>query len=369
MSTQAPAPDRRFRTMIRRKLAITAGAVLVGGVLAGGALAAAPAQASDLSDTVQLLGHANPDAEHPALSHNIHNADNSYQGWSTVEGNGGAAYFDVALGGAVNDASIAALPDGSTQSVAIGEDGNLYHNIRYAGGGWQGWVAVKGNGGAKYFNGTDPSITGLPNANSQLIETGDDGNLYFNIRYADGNWQGWAALPGIAGAKYFSDQSASITGMPDGSSQLIAVQSGSGETYHNIRYANGGWQGWIPVEGESGSKTFDGRDPSITGMPDGSSQLIEQDLGGTLMHNIRFSNGGWQGWIPVDGLYGSDSIWTGTGVIASLPDGSSQVFARQQDDLDTTYVNTRNINGGWSGWTLVPGPDQVVAAAGFGSVS
>ena len=39
--------------------------------------------------------------------------------------------------------------------------------------------------------------------------------------------------------------------MPDGSSQIIAVQTSSGETYHNIRYANGGWQGWIPVEGET----------------------------------------------------------------------------------------------------------------------
>lgn len=48
---------------------------------------------------------------------------------------------------------------------------------------------------------------------------------------------------------------------------------------------------------------------------------------------------------------------------------TSQVFARPQDNLDATYENTRNINGGWSGWTLVPGPDQVVAAAGFGSVS
>ena len=367
MSTLAPAPGRRFRTMIRRKLAITAGAVLVGGVLAGGALAAAPAQASDLSDTVQLLGWDNPDAAHPALAHDIHNADNGYQGWTTTEGNGGATYFDTVMGG-IYGASIAALPDGSTQSVALGDDGNLYHNIRYADGYWQGWVAVEGNGGAKYFNGTDPSIAGLPDGSSQLIETGDDGNLYFNIRYANGYWQGWAALPGIAGAKYFSDQSASITGMPDGSSQVIAVQSGTHETYHNIRYANGGWQGWIAVEGEYGAKTFDGTDPSITGMPDGSSQVIEQDAGGTLMHNIRSVNGGWQGWIPLESLDGSGT-WGGTGVIVSLPDGSSQVFARQLGNFVTTYENTRDINGGWSGWTLVPGPAQLVAAAGFGSVS
>lgn len=124
------APGRRFRTMIRRKLAITAGAVLVGGVLAGGALAAAPAQASDLSDTVQFLGWDNPDAAQPALAHDIHNTDNGYQGWTATEGNGGATYFDTVMGG-MYGASIAALPDGSTQSVALGDDGNLLqHPLR-----------------------------------------------------------------------------------------------------------------------------------------------------------------------------------------------------------------------------------------------
>ena len=71
---------------------------------------------------------------------------------------------------------------------------------------------------------------------------------YFNIRYANGYWQGWAALPGIAGAKYFSDQSASITGMPDGSSQVFARQLGNFvTTYENTRYINGGWSGWTLV--------------------------------------------------------------------------------------------------------------------------
>jgi hypothetical protein len=366
MSTPAPVSGRRFRTTIGRKLATTAGAVLVGAVLAGGALTAVPAQASTWAYSVQLLGYANPGAQFPALSHNIHNADNSYQGWIATAGNGGATYFDDGQGGFYG-ASIAALGDGSTQSVAVGVDGNLYHNIRAANGGWQGWVAVEGNGGSKYFNGTDPSITGLPNGDSQLIETGDDGNLYFNIRYADGGWQGWAAVPGIAGATYFADQSASIAGMPDGSSQLIATRSGSDETYHNIRYANGKWQGWMPVGGYEDAQAFDGRDPSITGLPDGSSQIVEQDLGDTLYHNIRYANGNWQGWMPVAGLDGSGS-WTGTGVIAGLPDGSSQLFARQQSDVVTTWENTRASNGNWSGWTLVPGGGQNVAAAPGGAV-
>jgi hypothetical protein len=314
MSTPAPAPGRRFRTMIRRKLAITAGAVL-----AGGALAAAPAQASALPDTVQLLGVAPNGTDSPTLSHNIHNADSSYQGWAATEGNGGSQYFDVGtLDGLVglDSASIAGLPDGSTQSVAVGTDYNLYFNIRDANGAWQGWSAVEGAGGAKYFydvDGSGPSITGMPDGSSQLIATGDDGSLYFNIRYANGTWQGWAE-----------------------------------------------------VEGYGGAPNFEGYQPSITGMPDGSSQIVEQGDDGSLYHNIHYANGTWQGWRLVGGLDGS-SYLTGTAVIASLPDGSSQVFTTTAGS-NATWENTRASNGNWSGWTDLNGNVQTVAAAGFGAV-
>jgi hypothetical protein len=362
MST--PAPGRRFRTMIRRKLAITAGGVLVGGVLAGGALAAAPARASALPDTVQVLGTENNGTEFPTLYHDIHNADNGYQGWNAVEGNGSSQQFDV--GTAVTNASIAALPDGSTQSVAVGVDGNLYHNIRYANGKWQGWAAVEGNAGAKYFNGGDPSITGMPNGSSQLIATGYDGNLYINIRNASGSWVGWSAVPGIAGATYFSDGWASIAGMPDGSSQLIATDSGTNETYHNIRSATGVWQGWQPVEGLPGQQHFFGFTPSITGMPDGSSQVVEEEYGGYLYHNIRNANGQWQGWRPIGGPDGS-SYYTGSAVIASLPNGSSQIFTTTVNS-NATWENTRASSGVWSGWTLLNGYETAVAAAGWGGL-
>jgi hypothetical protein len=366
MLMSTPAPGRRFRTMIRRKLAITAGAVLVAGVLAGGALAAAPARASSLPDTVQLLGTEDNGTETPTLYHNIHNSNNSFQGWNAVEGNGGSKEFD--LGNEVTGASIAALPDGSTQSVAIGIDGNLYHNIRYANGIWQGWVAIEGNGGSKYFFGDDPSITGMPNGSSQLIASGDDGNLYINIRNANGSWVGWSAVPGIAGAKYFSAQWASIAGMPDGSSQLIATGSGNNETYHNIRSANGIWQGWQLVEGLPGSlsQPFFGFTPSITGMPDGSSQIVEEEYGGDLYHNIRNANGIWQGWRPIGGPDGS-TYYIGSAVIASLPDGSSQIFTTTVTS-DATWENTRASNGSWSGWTLLNGYEEAVAAAGWGAV-
>jgi hypothetical protein len=364
MSTPAPAHGRRFATTISRKLAIIASAVLAVGVLA-----AVPAHASALPDTVQLLGPfavgADGIADSGTLYNNIHYANGNYQQWEQVEGNGDSQDFNIAN---FNGASIADMPDGSAQLVAVGIDGNLYFNIRYADGGWQGWAAVEGAAGSEYFNGSDPSITGMPDGSSQIIETGDDGNLYHNIRYANGTWQGWAPVEGVGGSKYLSDAFSSITGMPDGSSQIIATLAGTNETYHNIRYANGSWQGWARVEGNGASSYFVGFYPSITGMPDGSSQLIETGDDGNLYHNIRYANGTWQGWNAVGGLDGS-TYFDGSAVIASLPDGSSQVFATVADSDNGAWEDTRASNGNWSGWTYVNGSIEVDAASGFGSVS
>jgi hypothetical protein len=139
MSTPAPAHGRRFATTISRKLAIIASAVLAVGVLA-----AVPAHASALPDTVQLLGPfavgADGIADSGTLYNNIHYANGNYQQWEQVEGNGDSQDFNIAN---FNGASIADMPDGSAQLVAVGIDGNLYFNIRYADGGWQGWAAVE----------------------------------------------------------------------------------------------------------------------------------------------------------------------------------------------------------------------------------
>jgi hypothetical protein len=69
---------------------------------------------------------------------------------------------------------------------------------------------------------------------------------------------------------------ASITALPNGSSQLVAVTT-SGSLEHNIRFANGSWQGWRdPQQLYTGMFTS----PSIAGLPNGSSQLIEVSTAG-----------------------------------------------------------------------------------------
>ena len=165
------------------------------------------------------------------------------------------------------------------------------------------------------------ALTGMPDGSSQYVAVTDAGTLEHNIDSASGAWQGWRTLdqPGVAVAD------ASIAGMPDGSSQLIEVTSG-GTLLHNVRTAGGSWQpnGWGSPVGSTGIAQA-----SITAMPNGDSQLVAVTTSGVLEHNIRFANGTWQGWVTpaqtnlVAAVAGAD--------IAGLPGGTSRIVELSAD--------------------------------------
>jgi len=89
---------------------------------------------------------------------------------------------------------------------------------------------------------TDASLAGMPNGSTQIIEVTTGGILKHDIRNANGSWQntGWGTPAGSTGIAQ-----AAITAMPNGSTQLVAVTT-SGTLEHNLRNANGTWQttGW-----------------------------------------------------------------------------------------------------------------------------
>jgi hypothetical protein len=157
--------------------------------------------------------------------------------------------------------------------LAIGIDGNVYHDIRTATGSWQGWQPVAGYNGAARFAGTKVAIAAMPDGSSQMLGIGTDGNVYHNIRTATGSWQGWQPVAGYNGSARFAGSSAAITGMPNGTSQMLAIGI-DGNVYHDIRTATGSWQGWQPVAGYNGAAHFSGAKVAIAGMPNGTSQLL-----------------------------------------------------------------------------------------------
>ena len=225
-------------------------------------------------------------------------------------------------------------------------DGKLDHNIRYADGTWQGWRAVAEPAGAvvKYA-----SISGEWNGSAQLVEVLSDGTIRHDIRNANGTWQsqGWANPGGsdIVQASITTLNNGAAPGV--GSAQLVAVTR-AGTLEHNIRYANGTWQGWRGVTASGVTNA------SINGMNDGSTQLLEVTSQGELLHNIRFANGSWQpqGWAA----FGAGNV-----IQASIAGaGFASVSAVTSDGI--LEWNIRPDNGVWTGW-VTP-----VDAGGIGPV-
>jgi PKD repeat protein len=193
--------------------------------------------------------------------------------------------------------------------------------------------------------------TGLPDGSSQLVAVTAAGTLEHNIHYANGTWQGWRALnqPGVTVV------GADIAGLPNGSSQVIEVTK-AGTLLHNVRNANGSWQktGWGSPAGSTGIVQA-----AITGLPNGSSQLVAVTDKGTLEHNIRNANGSWQGWRALS----QPGVTVTDAGIAGLPNGSSQVI--EVTSTGTLLHNVRNANGSWqkTGWGSPAGSTGIVQAS------
>lgn len=149
---------------------------------------------------------------------------------------------------------------------------------------------------------------------------------------------------------------ASITAMPNGDSQLVAVTSG-GVLEHNIRYANGGWQGWRTISQPGVSV----ENASIAGMPNGSSQIVEVTSTGVLEHNIRNANGSWQpsGWASPGSPSGTTTVIQAS--ITAMPNGSSVVAATYADNVVAPDI--RNADGGWSGWGQIFQNSHITSAS------
>jgi len=282
-------------------------------------------------------------SERGSLYHAVRNASGSWSGFAAVGGYDGASVFKA------SQESIAATPDKSTQSLALGTDGNLYHTARYADGTWTGWAPVAGYDGAPNFAASTFSIAGMPNGDAQMLAVGKDGRIYHNIRFVNGTWQGWSQL-GTWGAKKVA-----ITGMPNGDAQMLIVGN-DGLVYHNARFAGGSWQDWNAVDG-LGSATFAASNISIAGMPNGDAQLIAVGSDGNVYHNARFAGSSWQGWNPVAGVGSATHFAASSIAITGMPNGDAQLVAVGNDGV--AYHNARFSGGYWQGWNSL----------GFGAIN
>jgi hypothetical protein len=284
-------------------------------------------------------GYPEPDVLYDARYNGVANTDirlattgNPWQGWSPVQGAGGAAFFNA------RSVAVAAINptdthNGELHAVAIGNDGNLYHDIGYPNGSWQGWQPIQGADGAAFFNAADVAMTSFPDGSVQVVAIGNDSDIWHNIRHPDGTWQGWNPVGGFGGAPTFSARGLAIAGFADGSAQLVAIGD-DGNLYHGIRNADGTWQGWGQLPGFGGATTFNASAVAIAAINDpadpsnGQLQVAAIGNDGRAYHDIRFTDGNWQGWRGVLGPNGADHM-SGTTVALTTNPGApnTQIIA------------------------------------------
>ncbi|MFI9329003.1 hypothetical protein ACIGZJ_15810, partial [Kitasatospora sp. NPDC052868] len=209
----------------------------------------------------------------------------------------------------------------SAQVLAIGNDGNVYHQTRFTNGSWSGFAPLPGIG-TPTMAAWDVAIAGLPDGSAQVLAIGNDGNVYHQTRFTNGSWSGFAPLPGV-GTPTMAAWRVALAGLPDGSSQVLAIGN-DGNVYHQTRFANGSWSGFAALPG-NGTPTVAARTVGIAGLPDGSSQVAVIGSDGNVYHKTRFNNGGWSLFGAVQGPYGASTFPAQRAAIAGLPDGSSQL--------------------------------------------
>ena len=262
--------------------------------------------------------------------------------------------------GNINSSSLAGWPTSDYQALRYNNittdtvttaAQTFYHAVRSASGSWTAFNSLGGADGAATFAGSQESIAAMPDGSSQVLGIGKDGNIYHEVRNANGTWTAFQTIPGPSGAAAFAATKVSIAGMPDGSSQVLAYGPG-GNMYLDIRNANGTWTGWSELAGANGAATFAGPDLAIAAMPDGSSQLLAIGKDGYVYHEVRSATGTFSGFEPIAGVTTTDMAASSIG-ITGLPNGTSQIVAVGNDN--NLYQTTRNTNGTWTGWTAPAG--------------
>ncbi|MFF7751645.1 CehA/McbA family metallohydrolase [Streptomyces sp. NPDC007971] len=224
----------------------------------------------------------------------------------------------------VREAAVTALPDGTSQLVATGTDGTLYHQLRRTDGTLTGFRPVPGLTPGSTWGATKAALAGMPDGSVQVLSYNTDGAMYLCVRRADGSWTAWTRPAGFGGAPAFSGPALAITGLPDGSSQVAAIGL-DGCVYHQVRHPDGRWDGFAPPAGVHANR-MGASSVDIAGMPDGSAQVVAVGRDGNVWYAIRKDNVSWTAFAQVAGPGGAAPFPAGQVRITALADGTAQVL-------------------------------------------
>ncbi|MFE0771641.1 hypothetical protein [Streptomyces sp. NPDC058861] len=105
------------------------------------------------------------------------------------------------------------------QIVAVGLDGNIWHDVVRADGGLQGWRTPPGDGTPAM---AARAVAGAASGESRILAIGTDGNAYHSLRRANGTWEPFRPVPvGPGGRAAFPAGTISAALHSGGSAQVL----------------------------------------------------------------------------------------------------------------------------------------------------
>ncbi len=160
-----------------------------------------------------------------------------------------------------------------------------------------------------------------------------------------------------------------IAAAKDGSSQVVIINASDNVVYHAMRYANGTWSGFTPLDGFAGAPNFQARDVAITinastySTP-GNAQVIANGLAlGSVFYRVRWPGGNWS---PFSEVAGAGGMNTHELAIAAAEDGNTDILATTSasDGTQSRILHLlRQANENWGGWVTVGLPRGTTLSA------
>jgi hypothetical protein len=210
-----------------------------------------------------------------------------------------------------------------------------------------------------------------------VIAVGPDGLVYSRELTLDvfthlPTWSRFTRVPGGGGSPLgIKAKKIAIAAAKDGSAQVVIVNAADNLVYHAMRYANGNWSGFNPLDGYAGAANFAARDVAITinassPTSPGNAQVIANGLGnGNIFYRVRWVDGTWTHFNNVPGLY--DNQQTSQALaISAAEDGYTDVVATLEDSTGAIRLvhQTRRPDSSWDGnWVTVGTPKGTALSA------